>query len=107
MGKGDTPRPVDKEKYDDNYRRVFGDKPLNVWKDAPGREPEAGQGDRQSNGEQDEGCGGPSCASDHEPVEGKRSCPNCPGGTIGPDPHWPDRDLCEKCQSNWPRGEGP
>jgi hypothetical protein len=47
MGKGDTPRPVDKEKYDANYKRVFGEKPLNVWKDAPGCEPETGQGDRQ------------------------------------------------------------
>lgn len=51
MGKGDTPRPVDKEKYDESYKRVFGEKPLNVWRDAPGREPEIGQGDRQLPGE--------------------------------------------------------
>ncbi len=25
-GKGDTPRPVDKKKYDENYDRIFGKK---------------------------------------------------------------------------------
>lgn len=25
-GKGDTPRPVDKERYDRNYTRIFGRK---------------------------------------------------------------------------------
>ncbi len=24
MGKGDRPRPVDKKKYDENYKRIFG-----------------------------------------------------------------------------------
>ena len=26
MGKGDTPRPVNKDRYDENYRRIFGDR---------------------------------------------------------------------------------
>ena len=25
-GKGDKPRPVDKQKYDDNYKKIFGPK---------------------------------------------------------------------------------
>ena len=25
-GKGDKPRPVDKAKYDNNYKKIFGDK---------------------------------------------------------------------------------
>ena len=70
MGKGDTPRPVDKEKYDDNYKRVFGEKPLNVWEDAPGREPEAGQGDRPPDGVSEE-AGGQVGSDNHEAVEGK------------------------------------
>ena len=32
MSKGDHVRPMDKKKYDLNYDRVFGEKPLNVWK---------------------------------------------------------------------------
>lgn len=72
MGKGDTPRPVDKKKYDANYRRVFGDKPLNVWRDAPGREPEAGQSDRQSDGVP-EVPGGQVDSDNQEPVEGKEA----------------------------------
>lgn len=35
MGKGDNYRPVDKEKYDESFERVFGKKKLNVWEDAP------------------------------------------------------------------------
>lgn len=30
-------------------------------------------------------------------------CPNCPGGRVFIDPHWPDRLLCNKCNSNWAR----
>ena len=29
-GKGDTPRPVDKRKYDETYERIFGKKPLKL-----------------------------------------------------------------------------
>jgi hypothetical protein len=37
-GKGDRPRPVNKEKYDKNYERVFGTKLLNIWpRDKKGR----------------------------------------------------------------------
>ena len=35
MSKGDTPRPVDKEKYDANYERVFGKREVKTWTDAP------------------------------------------------------------------------
>jgi len=31
MGKGSNARPVDKERYDHNFERVFGAKPLNNW----------------------------------------------------------------------------
>jgi len=38
-GKGDTPRPVDKKKYDEGYERVFGKKkpytPLDMVRDFP------------------------------------------------------------------------
>ncbi len=35
MGKGDTPRPTDKEKYDANFERIFGEHRLKTWEDAP------------------------------------------------------------------------
>lgn len=35
MGKGDTPRPMDKEKFDSNYDRVFGNKPFKTWRNSP------------------------------------------------------------------------
>ncbi len=36
MSKGDTPRPVNKKKYDANYERVFGKRAIKTWTDAPG-----------------------------------------------------------------------
>ena len=37
-GKGDSPRPVDKKKYDRNFVAVFGEKLLNLWpRDKEGR----------------------------------------------------------------------
>lgn len=38
-------------------------------------------------------------------IQETRWCPNCPGGKIIQDPHWPDRLMCEKCQSNWGKEE--
>ncbi len=35
MSKGDTPRPQNKEKYDAEFERVFGERPLKLWEDAP------------------------------------------------------------------------
>ena len=35
MGKGDTPRPTNKRRYDEGFNRVFGPKKLNVWEDPP------------------------------------------------------------------------
>ena len=35
MSKGDTPRPQNKGKYDAEFERVFGERPLKLWKDAP------------------------------------------------------------------------
>lgn len=77
MSKGDTPRPVDKEKYDDNYRRVFGDKPLKLWRDAPGREPE----DQPSSQPVDRGqevTGGRAGPKTHETVGKAKANPTCP-----------------------------
>jgi len=70
MGKGDTPRPVDKEKYDASYKRVFGEKPLNIWEDAPGREPEDRPDDRPASGVQ-ETTGGRADPETDEPMEGE------------------------------------
>ena len=30
-GKGDSLRPVDKKKYDKTYKRIYGERKLNVW----------------------------------------------------------------------------
>ncbi len=35
MSKGSRPRPCNKQRFDENYNRVFGSKKLNVWRDAP------------------------------------------------------------------------
>lgn len=35
MGKGDTPRPVNKKRYDTNYDRVFGKRTIKTWTEAP------------------------------------------------------------------------
>jgi len=70
MGKGDTPRPVDKKVYDDNFERAFGKRKIKVWEDAPGREPEAGPDDRQADGVV-ENPGSQTDPSDHEAVEGE------------------------------------
>lgn len=49
MSKGDTPRPMDKEKYDAGFERTFGERPLKTWEDAPrvggGSGPDGGSGD--------------------------------------------------------------
>jgi len=38
MSKGSRPRPCDKKRFGENYDRVFGAKPLNIWNDAPPKE---------------------------------------------------------------------
>lgn len=35
MGKGDSPRRVNKEAYDEGYERVFGTRSIKRWEDAP------------------------------------------------------------------------
>lgn len=35
MGKGDTPRPVNKKVYDAEYERIFGKRKFKTWDDAP------------------------------------------------------------------------
>ena len=72
MGKGDSPRPVDKKKYDANYERIFGEQYYNQWKDAPGCEPETGPSDRSSD-EVNEVPRGQDSSDDHESVEGEET----------------------------------
>ncbi len=38
MSKGSRPRPCNKQRFDENYARVFSPKRLNVWRDAPPKE---------------------------------------------------------------------
>jgi len=85
MGKGDTPRPMNKGKYDEGYERVFGKRAPKVWENPP----RFGEGDRPVGGPNtggDEGAGG------HHDPETQRAvgnagtstlCPNC-GRTIFP-----------------------
>lgn len=49
MGKGDTPRPVDKGKYDVNYERVFGKRPIKTWTDPPRLAEGGGTGSESDN----------------------------------------------------------
>lgn len=59
MGKGDNYRPVDKEKFDANFERVFGKKKLNIWEGPPLKEESDGvQGDTGDRGS-DPANGGP------------------------------------------------
>jgi hypothetical protein len=44
MSKGSGVRPHNKKKFDKEYERVFGAKPLNVWQDAPPKEEEPNDG---------------------------------------------------------------
>lgn len=44
MGKGDLTRPMNKEAFDAGYKRVFGERTLKRWEDAP----EYTDGDRLS-----------------------------------------------------------
>ena len=73
MGKGDTLRPVDKEKYDANFERVFGTRKPTVWENPPrftdGGELISGTGDAV---EQDDG--GRTDPPASEKVEGE-GCP--------------------------------
>ncbi len=43
MSKGDTPRPMDKEAYDANFERVFGEHKIKTWTDAPRFAEEGGE----------------------------------------------------------------
>lgn len=47
MSKGSHFRPYNKQRFDENYARVFGPKKLNVWQSAPSKEetPSGIQGD--------------------------------------------------------------
>jgi len=77
MGKGDTPRPVDKAKYDENYERVFGPRPIKTWTDAP----RCGEEDR-GDSEQTDGVPEGSRGSDHPSTSitmgGEGQVPPCP-----------------------------
>lgn len=52
MGKGDWYRPVDRDRYADNYDRIFGSKKLNVWEDKDEVPGDTGDGEKDR-----EGCG--------------------------------------------------
>lgn len=100
MGKGDTPRPTDKEKYDANYERVFGKGPLKTDWDPPKVGQRSGSDGRESNGlpKEPDGRSDPGTS---ETVEGERCpCPVCSEGTVTQIPEsyclW-----CEKCGSEW------
>ncbi len=91
MGKGDTLRPVNKEKYDASFDRVFGVRGPKVWKNPPRYtdrgELISGSGDAV---EQDDG--GPPDPPAPEEVEGK-GCSVCRRTRKGEHCAWCGRRL--------------
>ncbi len=97
MGKGDTPRQVNKEKYDANFERVFGKREIKTWNP---------EGDRPASGQDACLSEEPNGRTDPEAKDlVEASCLCCPGGKVFEDHYWTERLLCRKCQSNWPKEE--
>lgn len=101
MGKGDSPRPMNKKVYDANYERAFGKHKIKVWENAPKITEGSGDDGRQGD-ELFEGKGTTNDTQAPKIVDAEGSCPGC-GCLFGwsTDPLFDRQNRCDRCGTTW------